>query len=86
MHSEEERAEYYQAHKDDLEEWGEIELPDPGEKPRKIGLRITARFSPDEAGEINRVVTESGLSYTELVRKAVLAYARKPASGRRRSA
>ena len=63
-------AAYYQAHKDDLDLWGE---PDhvATRQAQGLGATITVRFSPEDAANIRRVAKELGLSYSQVVRQAV---------------
>lgn len=63
-------ATYYEGHKDDPELWGDPEESAPG---RRDGLTatITVRFSSEEADGIRRIAKEAGLSYSEVVRRAV---------------
>lgn len=71
-----EDAAFYEAHRDDSNPWGEPE--DPGEAPRRTGLTATiaVRFSAEEAEAIRRAAREAGLTYSEVVRKAVQTFIR----------
>ena len=70
MSSEKERAEYYQAHRDDPNEWGDP-VEAPVMPPRTgLGVSITVRFSPPEAEAIRRTAKQEGMTYSEIVRKA----------------
>jgi hypothetical protein len=75
MESSDERAAYYNAHKDDREVWeeaGERSAP----RPRGgLSATITVRFSPEEAGAIRRLARARNVHYSDIVRDAVRAYA-----------
>lgn len=76
MKREEQDAAFYESHKDDPTIWREpVEAPEPR---RESGLEATiaVRFSADDAGGIRRLAREQGLTYTELVRRAVQDYLR----------
>ncbi len=77
MKSEQELAAYYQRHKDDPDLWEEDDGPEPDRAPKMIGLYIAVDFELEEAADINRVAEKSGLTYTQLVRRAVLSFVRK---------
>lgn len=69
-----EEAAYFEAHRDDPNEWG-----DPVEAPvvsarKGLGVSITVRFSPPEAEAIRRTAKQEGMTYSEIVRKAVERY------------
>lgn len=72
----EEEAAYFEAHRDDPNEWGDaVEAPVvPARKG--LGVSITVRFSPPEAEAIRRTAKQEGITYSEIVRKAVEQYAK----------
>jgi hypothetical protein len=76
--TEQEWADFYQAHKDDPEIWGD---PVPtqsrrrGRPSRGLEARITVRFTPEETAIIHRVAEAEGLLFSEVVRRAVRAFA-----------
>jgi predicted DNA binding CopG/RHH family protein len=72
--SEQERAAYYQEHKDDEELWGETEERDAPRARHTLSISIAVRFSPDDAERIRDLAQESGLSYSDIVRAAVRQY------------
>lgn len=69
-------AEFYQAHRDDPDVWGEPEEPPQRKRRPGAGLEatITVRFSAEEAETIRRLAKEAGLTYSEIVRRAVQHY------------
>lgn len=77
-----ELADYFQAHKDDPEEWGEAE-PAPEfvrkRKSRDLSMKITVRFTPAEGELIRSEATRLRLPYSEVVRRAVQHLGRAPA-------
>lgn len=66
-------AEFYQAHKDDPEEWGEPE-GSRGRKPARERLDsiISVRLTPDEAEALRAAAVDRGLSLSAFVRAAAL--------------
>lgn len=73
------RAVYYEAHRGDVDLWEESEgIEEATDLQRKRGLTatITVRFSAEEAETIRHVARESGLTYSQVVRKAVRAFTR----------
>jgi Family of unknown function (DUF6290) len=73
MNDEEARAQYYQAHKDDEDEWGEPEQPPKSSKPkRRLASMISVRFSPEETKIVRRAAEAAGESVSQFVRKAAL--------------
>lgn len=74
MKSEQELADYYRAHKDDPELWGEGEASDGSYGRAQVAATITVTFSPQEVATIRRLAKEHGCSYAEVVRKAVRTY------------
>lgn len=69
--SEETRAQYYQTHKDDADEWGVPERPSASPR-RRLASMISVRFSPAEATLIRRAAEAVGESVSQFVRKAAL--------------
>jgi len=65
---------FYAAHKDDPELWGEPEEPPQPPRRANLAATITVRFTPEEADAIRRLAREAGLTYSEVVRKAVQAF------------
>lgn len=72
---EQERAAFYQAHKDDPNIWGEAERRDKPRRRRRLSATITVRFSPEEADLIRRMAEARDVSYSDIIREAVKAYA-----------
>ena len=72
--TEQKLADYYQAHKDDPEEWGDAE-PAPEfvrkRKSRDLNMKITVRFTLAESELIRSEATRLKLPYSEVVRRAV---------------
>jgi hypothetical protein len=68
-------ADYYQAHKDDPEEWGD---PQSAEKPKKrrLAAMISVRFTPEEEEEIRRAAQSNGTSVSQFIRETALKEAR----------
>jgi uncharacterized protein (DUF1778 family) len=68
-------AEYYQAHKDDPEEWGE---PESVEKPknRRLAAMISVRFAPEEEAAVRQAAATRGESVSHFIRQAALRDAR----------
>jgi hypothetical protein len=67
-------AAFYEAHKDDAELWGEPEEPTREKPARGLAATITVRFSVAEAERIRRVAEEAGVTYSEVVRRAVQSF------------
>jgi hypothetical protein len=69
-----EQADYYQAHEDDPNPWGEP-VPPPkrtrGRPSQGRGARISVRFTPEEMAGIRAQSEEEGITYSEVVRRAV---------------
>lgn len=64
-------ADYYQAHKDDPDEWGEAE-PAPKSRRRRLVAMISVRFSPEEEQAVRRAAREVGKSVSNFIRQAAL--------------
>ena len=78
------RAAWYQAHKDDPDFWDNFEVVPPpkrsrGRPSRNMGARISVRFTPEEMAGIRARSVEEGITYSEVVRRAVSAQCPKPA-------
>jgi hypothetical protein len=84
--TEQELADYYQAHRDDPDEWEEIEPPikrGPGRPSRGLSDMIAARFTPEETAIIRRASESLQLNYSEVLRRLVRDYgAQLAASGK----
>ncbi len=72
--SDAELAEYYDRHRD-LTEWGE---PQPVEKPERLDVTISVRFTPDEIATIRAQAETVGLKPTTYIRRCVLAAEQPP--------
>jgi hypothetical protein len=68
-------ADYYQAHKDDPEQWGD---PQPVRRSRKrrLAAMISVRFTPEEEDEIRRAAQAKGASVSQFIRETALKEAR----------
>lgn len=76
MSGERERAALYEADKDNPDLWGEA-VEAPRQRSRTpLPVRITVDFTAEEAEHIRRAAKASGLTYSEVVRKAVKSFAR----------
>jgi mobilization protein NikA len=64
-------ADYYQAHKDDSEEWGEPQ-PTPKSQRRRLVAMISVRFSPEEERAVRRAAQQMGRSVSNFIRQAAL--------------
>ena len=71
MSEERDKAAFYQQHKDDPEVWGEPEVGAPPTPRGGLSATITVRFSPEEATAIRELAKELGVSYSDIVRRAV---------------
>jgi Arc/MetJ-type ribon-helix-helix transcriptional regulator len=71
MSEEKDWAKFYREHKDDPEIWGEPEEGPPSARRGGLSVTITVRFSPEEASAIRGLAQELGISYSEVVRRAV---------------
>lgn len=81
MSNEQDRATYYEAHKDDPEEWGEA--PEPAKPRRRLASMISVRLAPDEAAVVRKAAERLGLSISAFMRQAVLAAASRELSADR---
>ena len=73
--TEQEWADFYQAHKEDPDMWGDPE-PGPIKRPRGRptpgrSAVITVRFNPEEATIIRREAEATEASYSDVIRRAV---------------
>jgi hypothetical protein len=68
-------ADYYQAHKDEPEEWGEAE-PAPKSKSRRLAAMISVRFTPEEEEIVREAALTAGESLSHFIRQAALREAR----------
>lgn len=76
--TEQELADFYQAHKDDPDLWGEMEKPPRrarGRPSRGLSAIITVRFTPKEAAIIRREAETTGATYSDIIRNAIRARA-----------
>lgn len=69
-------AAYYEANKDNPDLWGDPDEPTPTKRRSGLAASITVRFSEDEAEAIRRLAQETHMTYSEIVRKAVLVFTR----------
>jgi hypothetical protein len=71
--SEQERATFYQEHKDDPDVWEEGESRD---SPRqRKSLSITVRLTPEESDLLRETAKAKEVSYAEVIREALKLYA-----------
>jgi len=68
-------ADFYQAHKDDRDEWGEPERS-PSASSRRLASMISVRFTPDEAQSVRAAARDAGESVSQFIRSAALRRAR----------
>jgi mobilization protein NikA len=71
MSEERDWAAFYREHKDDPEIWGEPEMDTAPAPRRALSATITVRFSPEEASEIRTLAKKLGISYSDIIRRAV---------------
>ena len=72
--TEAEQAAYFQAHKDDEDQWEDLSAPIESKRRRKsrdLSAVITVRFTPEEAELVRHESKRLGLPYSEIVRRAV---------------
>lgn len=67
-------ADYYQAHKDDPQEWGEAQPAPKRSKSRhrRLVAMISVRFTPEEEQAIRRAAQKTGNSVSNFIRQAAL--------------
>ena len=68
-------ADYYQAHKDEPEEWGEAE-PAPKSRSRRLAAMISVRFTPEEEEIVREAALNVNESLSHFIRQAALKEAR----------
>lgn len=71
MSEEKDLAAFYERYKDDPDMWGEPEESTPSVRRGGLSATITVRFSPEEASAIRGLAKELGVSYSDVVRRAV---------------
>ena len=71
--TEQELAGYFQAHKNDEDEWEEAPPPRFARKrkSRDLSMKITVRFTPSESDLLRAEAMRLNLPYSEVVRRAV---------------
>ena len=75
--TEQELADFYQAHKDDPDIWGDPEPAPrrPGRPSKGLSATITVRFTPEEVALIRKAAQITGApTYSEILRNALKAY------------
>ena len=77
MDNEQERAAFYQAHKDDEDMWEDVEPPKrrKGRPSKGLKATITVRFTEEEADIIRAEAQATGATYSEVIRNAIRAKA-----------
>lgn len=66
-------AEFYQKHKDDLDEWGEAEGSRGRKPPRdRLNAIISVRLTPEEEDALKQAASDRGLTLSAFVRAAAL--------------
>ncbi len=78
------RAAYYFEHRDDPEEvtdWERVESPLPkrkrGRPSHGYAVSYAVRFAPEEFQQLEAVATATGITGSELIRRAVAAYVKQ---------
>lgn len=74
--AERERADFSQRHKDAPDVWADPEPAAPAEGRKGLSISITVRLPAEEASLIRRLAEDLGVTYSEVVRKAVRHYVR----------
>jgi uncharacterized protein (DUF1778 family) len=69
MSEERERAAYYEAHKDQPDDWGE---PTKSKARRRLASMISVRLSAGEAAAVRAAAEERGISVSAFLREAAL--------------
>lgn len=77
-------ASYYQAHKDDSDEWEEPALA-PTPPTRRLSSMISVRLDPGEEALLRRRAQASGQTLSEFIRQTLLDTSRHGASAARTS-
>lgn len=67
--TEDELADYYHDHRDDMDQWGD---PEPIRKPDRLDVTISVRFTADEIAAVRQRATEAGVKPTVFIRHAAL--------------
>ncbi len=79
MSEERDWAEFYEQHKDDPEMWGEPVEGTPSPRRRgRLSATIAVRFPPEEASGIRELAKNLGVSYSDVVRRAVREFIHPP--------
>jgi predicted DNA binding CopG/RHH family protein len=76
MSDEQERADFYQSHKDEAEVWVDDEAPAPEKKKSGLGATVTLRLPQEDAELLRRAAKEMGVPYSEVLRRAVAHFLR----------
>ena len=72
--NEKQRAAFHQAHKDDPTVWGDAEERDPPRQRNGLSETVTVRLSAEESDLLRRMAEAIGVSYSEIMRKALKLY------------
>lgn len=72
--NEQERAAYYQTHRDDPDVWGEGETRNAPRAHRGLTTTVTVRFSATDAEKLRRMAQDMDMSYSDVVREALRRY------------
>jgi Ribbon-helix-helix protein, copG family len=75
MTDEQERAARYQAAKDAPDAWDDAEVSGP-ERGRPLGSTISVRLSAEDTAQLRILADQTGVSFSEVVRRAVETYIR----------
>jgi hypothetical protein len=86
--TEQEWADYYQAHKDDPGFWDDWERVDPPVKLRRgpgrpgqgLSARVAVRLSPEEVTWLGQEAATTGQTFSEILRAALQAFRQAKAS------
>ena len=73
-----ELAKYFQAHRDDQEEWSEQAEESSVKKPASVVYSV--RFSPAELTELRRIAADRQVPLSELIRTSAIRHVREPDS------
>lgn len=68
-------AVYYDGRRDEPDEWAEPVAPPAGQCYKRVTSTITVRFPPDDAERLRRLAKDTELSTSDIIRRAVRAYA-----------
>lgn len=73
--TEEDRAEYYDQHRDDPSVWTEMEdgfhVPSRARQQGGLSSTVTVRFAPEDAAKLRQLAERLELSYSDVIREAV---------------